>query len=64
MLSTRLSVQPDFNAVVMEQFSLEDWSALYDYQKEKGTGKVMYNHPRLLEFLEYLKSHRRYMDVS
>ena len=44
--------------------SLEDWSALYDYQKEKGAGKVVYNHPRPLELLEYLKSHRRFMNWS
>ena len=54
-------MQPDFNVVVMEHLNLEDWSALYDYQKKKGVEKVVDNHARLWELLEYLKSHRLYM---
>ena len=56
-------MRPDFNAVMKEHFSLEDWSALYGYQKEKGAEMVVVNHPRLLRFLEWLKSHIQYKDL-
>ena len=56
-------MQPDYNAVVMEHFSLEGWSALYDYQDEKGAEMVVDNHPRLIRLLEWLKSHIRYKDL-
>ena len=53
-------MQPVFNVVVMEHFSLKDWLALYDDQKEMGAEMVVDNHPRLLRLLECLTSHMRY----
>ena len=51
-------VYSGLSELYIEILSLEDWSALYDYQK------VVVNIPRLLELLEYLQSHRRYMGIA